>query len=85
MCSIYLALMPLGRRCDLGCASWPDEAVYSTCVVCGERTTRYKDLNPLPEEEARSMLLRAQFERYYEKRCASRGISADGPLPPEYK
>ena len=73
--------MALGRRCSIGCETWPDEAVYARCPVCGEETTRYKRVTPLDADEARSILLHAEFEKYYEKRCKSLGIPVEGPLP----
>jgi hypothetical protein len=73
--------MAWGRRCELGCESWPDKAIYNPCPTCGEQTTRYKNLTPLPDDEAQSILSHVQFERYYEKRCARRGVPVEGPLP----
>ena len=73
--------MAWGRRCSIGCETWPDEPVYDPCPTCGEKTTRYKNLTPLPADEAQSILLHAQFERYYERRCARLGIPVEGPLP----
>jgi hypothetical protein len=74
----------LGRRCDMGCETWPDLAIYSKCPKCGEKTTRYKDVYPLSHGEAEAILLEEQFKVYYEKRCAKLGIPADGPLPESY-
>lgn len=71
----------LGRRCDMGCETWPDKTLYTKCPKCGEKTTRYRDVYPLPEDEAKAILLDEQFKLYYEKRCAKLGIPADGPLP----
>jgi len=73
--------MAVGRRCDVGCESWPDEAIYSTCPICGEPTTRYSNLQILPADEAESILLHQQFQRYYERHCAAAGVPVDGPLP----
>jgi hypothetical protein len=75
----------LGRRCDMGCGTWPDKTIYSKCPTCGEPTTRYKDVDPMPDDEAQAILLASQFEAFYEKRCAKLGIPADGPLPPAYE
>lgn len=69
-----------GRRCDIGCESWPDKAIYQTCPVCGEKTTRYSNLTPLPDDEAERVLLMKQFDRYYERWCAQRGQPVEGPL-----
>lgn len=75
--------MAAGRRCALGCESWPDEPIYSTCPACGEPTTRATNLTPLEPEAAQHFLLQAQFEEYYARRCALRGIPTDGPIPEE--
>lgn len=73
--------MAIGRRCDLGCETWPDEPLYAKCLECGEPTTRYRNVHPIDHEEAQSRLLHQQFEMYYERYCAQRGVPADGPLP----
>lgn len=70
-----------GRRCGICCESWPDEPIYSKCPQCGEQTKRFNNLEPMPSAEAKSILLHKQFETYYERRCARRGMPADGPLP----
>lgn len=64
--------MAIGRRCALGCESWPDQALYSTCPLCGEKTRRSHGLKPLSVDDANSILLHIQFERYYERRCRER-------------
>jgi hypothetical protein len=75
--------MAWGRRCDLGCASWPDELIYGKCLDCGEPTTRYSNLTPMDADEAKSAFSHAQFEEYYARRCRLRGIPESGPLPDE--
>lgn len=70
-----------GLRCDIGCESWPDMALFAKCPICGERTTRYTNLVPLPLDEAMSLYKHAEFEKHYEKHCAQRGITVEGPLP----
>lgn len=75
--------MAWGRRCELGCESWPDKAMYSKCPECGEPTTRYSNMSPLPDEEAESILLHKQFEAYYERWCIQRNQPVEGPLPSE--
>ncbi len=57
--------MSKGRRCDLGCDSWPDDEDYKRCPICGEETTRYNNLRPLPEDEARSVKAHHEFEAMY--------------------
>jgi hypothetical protein len=69
-----------GRRCALGCESWPDEAIYSRCPVCGQPTERVSNLEPLSDEDARSILLHAEFEKYYEKYCGIKNQPVNGPL-----
>lgn len=70
----------VGRRCELGCYTWPDKQLYARCAICGEPTERYSNLDPVDEEEAKSILLHLEFEKYYEKRCRERKIPVDGPL-----
>lgn len=58
--------------------------LYAKCPICGEKATRYRDVEPLDDDEARSIKLEHEFNAYYEKRCQRLGIESDGPLPPEY-
>lgn len=53
--------MALGRRCEAGCESWPDDPRYKVCPICGEATKRYRNLSPLDKSEA----LHAEFEAFY--------------------
>jgi hypothetical protein len=69
--------MAMGRRCDTGCASWPDDPRYRQCPICGEFTTRYSNLQPLDDDEA----TQREFEAYYESYCARRSQPVSGPLP----
>ena len=69
--------MALGRRCDAGCESWPDEKQYATCPLCGEATTRFRNLQPLEPEEARQRV----FDVFYEGWCFNKKQPTDGPLP----
>lgn len=73
--------MAWGRRCDMGCESWPDEMIYQKCPLCGEATTRFANLQPKDPEDARSVLRHQAFERFYEEHCRKRGIPVEGPLP----
>ena len=70
-----------GRRCKLGCESWPDSLDFKKCLRCGEPTERYSNLDPLPMAEAQSMLNHARFNAYYSRHCETRGIPVAGPLP----
>lgn len=72
--------MARGRRCDLGCESWPDERQYERCPACGEKTTVFTNLTVLSKEAAQSFVNNAAFEAFYEARCIERGIATDGPL-----
>lgn len=69
--------MALGRRCDMGCESWPDSNEYRVCPLCGEPTTRFRNLQPLDEDEAR----RVKFDAFYAGWCEGRNQPLDGPLP----
>lgn len=71
-----------GRRCDVGCESWPDHDDYRVCLVCGEETTRYSNLLPIDEEEAQSLKRTLDFEEYYQGYCDQVGQSTDGHLEP---
>jgi hypothetical protein len=71
------------RRCAIGCESWPDDPIFTTCSVCGEPTTRIDKEPTIGFDEARSIKLHDLFEQFYERRCDTLGIPADGPLPVE--
>jgi hypothetical protein len=73
-----------GRRCDLGCESWPDADEFSKCLRCGGPTTRYSNLQPLSLAEARSIKRHVEFERFYEDRCKRLGVPPSGALPAWY-
>jgi hypothetical protein len=70
-----------GRRCSLGCESWPDDDRYSVCPNCGEETERFRNLYPLSLKEAESKVNHIKFEAFYEERCMLRGIPTTGPIP----
>lgn len=74
-----------GRRCDLGCESWPDRMEFAKCLRCGEETTRFSNLQPLPLSEALALLAHAKFNAYYSTRCYDLRIPVDGPLPDWYE
>jgi hypothetical protein len=73
--------MAWGRRCDIGCESWPDEPIYQKCPTCGEPTTRFSNLTPVSAEEGRSAIRAAAFERFYEHHCREKGQPIEGDLP----
>jgi hypothetical protein len=72
--------MPFGRRCGVGCASWPDKALFAHCPQCGEATTRYSNLTPLSDDEADSILLHKEFDKFYARYCAQLGQPVEGAL-----
>lgn len=51
----------IGRRCEVGCETWPDDDQYERCPGCGKPTRRYRNMTPLDDSEAR----RAAFEYFY--------------------
>ena len=59
--------MAIGRRCDLGCETWPDDDQYKVCPECGQKTTRYKSVTPLTEEEAIPLRFEAFYKEWDEK------------------
>jgi hypothetical protein len=72
--------MAIGRRCSLCAVTWPDDVLFMACPDCKEATYRCGNVEPIPEEEARRVLLFKCFDEYYERRCERRGVPADGPL-----
>lgn len=56
----------LGRRCSIGCQTWPNDPEYAECPVCGEPTRIYRGVHPISQEEAQKALRRAEFEDFYE-------------------
>lgn len=76
--------MAWGRRCDIGCETWPDQPIFAKCPECGEKTGRFRNLEPMDVDEAHSIVRHKAFEHYYERRCAQRGVTVDGPLPDDY-
>jgi transposase InsO family protein len=73
--------MALGRRCDNGCESWPDDERYERCPICRSKTTRYNNLRPLPQDEADAREFEAFYERYCEKK--EQPVNGGLPMPPE--
>jgi hypothetical protein len=74
-----------GRRCELGCESWPDTLEFKTCLRCGQPTERFSNLTPLSMDEARRLLNQARFNAYYSRRCEERHIPVAGALPDWYE
>lgn len=63
----------IGRRCDMGCETWPDEDDYKECPQCGEQTRRCRGVRPLSSEEAQSRKAHLDFEALYEVHAAEVG------------
>jgi hypothetical protein len=60
--------MALGRRCAIGCLTWPDDKKkYKTCPVCGEPTTRYRGVTVADEDEINAAMFEAYYAEYDEK------------------
>lgn len=55
----------IGRRCAMGCETWPDETEYLSCPICREPTKRYRGVDPMPGKEAKSAKNHGDFEHYY--------------------
>lgn len=72
--------MAVGRRCDCGCQTWPDDKAYETCPICEQKTSKFSNLQPLGRAEALSIVRHMEFERYYAKHCAALGQPLEGPL-----
>lgn len=70
----------------MGCTTWPDREIFSKCRLCGESTRLVNgdNVTPISEEEAESLVLHDEFEKYYARRCQRIGIPSDGPLPENY-
>lgn len=71
-----------GRRCDIGCESWPDSDDYNVCPVCGEETTRYGNVVPLSEQDARELRSAMLFKEFYAKYCDRKSQAEEGDLEP---
>lgn len=64
--------MALGRRCDLGCETWPDDDMFDVCPECGQKTTRYKKVSPIDMEDAVPMLFEAFYREWDKKKPEER-------------
>src|SRR4051794_19383456 len=73
-----------GRRCEQGCATWPDKVEFERCLHCGRPTSRHSGLSPMAMKEAKSLLVRAKFNAFYAKRCERLRIPVAGDLPEWY-
>lgn len=78
--------MAWGRRCDMGCESWPNDSVkYGVCPQCGMETSCFSNLHPLTKDEAEQRVKEIEFERVYEEHCARLGQTVDGPIDGEVR
>lgn len=64
--------MAIGRRCDVGCLTWPDDKKYAKCPVCGEPTTRYSNLKVADADEINETLFDVFYKEWDERQPASR-------------
>lgn len=64
--------MALGRRCDIGCLTWPDDNKYKVCPICGEPTTRYRGVTVADDDEINNAYFEAFYEEWDEKMPPSR-------------
>jgi hypothetical protein len=55
----------IGRRCSMGCETWPDTDEYSLCPICDNDTKRFRGVEPLLDQVALSKKCHAEFQRYY--------------------
>lgn len=63
----------IGRRCGMGCETWPDDEAYADCPQCGEPTRRCRGVRPLSPDEAQSRKAHLDFESIYEVHESERG------------
>lgn len=56
----------VGRRCAMGCETWPAAADFALCPTCKGPTRLYRGVHPLPAEDAKRLLRLAQFEDFYD-------------------
>jgi hypothetical protein len=59
--------MATGRRCPIGCFTWPDDEKYRVCPECGDETTRFRGVQPLDEEQATMLRWEAFYREWDEK------------------
>lgn len=73
--------MALARRCDVGCETWPDDPQFKRCPLCGGKTERFSNGEPLEMDEALKIKRQQEFEAYYAIHCRNLGQPVDGDLP----
>lgn len=56
----------VGRRCAMGCETWPATAEFESCPTCRAPTRLYRSVHPIADEEAMSLLRHAEFDEFYD-------------------
>jgi hypothetical protein len=54
-------------RCSIHSYDFPPRPEYLTCPECGEPTSAFSHGEPMPDDEAHSILAHARFSEYLEK------------------
>lgn len=54
-------------RCSICTIDWPLKKEFKRCPQCELTTTRFYNITPISSEEAESLKLHAEFERFYAK------------------
>ncbi len=56
-------------------------AIFTTCAYCGGVTRVVRNIEPTVDvDEAKRLKLYDLFEHHYRRRCALRGVTAEGPI-----
>lgn len=55
-------------RCSTCSHYWPLEKEYKMCPECLEPCSTFRNATPMEDDEARSLKLHFDFDRYYEER-----------------
>lgn len=61
-----------GRRCAMGCATWPDDERFKVCPACGQSTVKYRGVTPMDEDEANRYAFEAFYKEWDERMPDSR-------------
>lgn len=59
--------MPPARRCSICSLDWPDSDHYDECPQCEEDTRRFSNASPMPDDEAKSLRLHLEFDKFYDE------------------
>lgn len=52
-------------RCSICALNYPLKKDYQQCPQCFQETTKFNNLKPISIDEARSIKLHSEFERFY--------------------